>query len=202
MPYIPHTEEEVREMLDRIGVADTAALFDDIPASMRPEHFDLPKGLSEMQVLTEMERLAAKNKTETVSFLGAGFYDHYIPAAVDAISSRGEFYTAYTPYQPEASQGTLQAIFEYQTAVARLMDLDCANASVYDGGTAIFEAVMMAVRQTRRRKVLVSEGRFLVCPFHGASFEIASGACVGGPAGRSALTRVPVEVRGGEVVAA
>ncbi|MEF2145817.1 MAG: aminomethyl-transferring glycine dehydrogenase subunit GcvPA [Desulfovibrionaceae bacterium] len=157
MPYVPHTPDEIREMLEVIGVENVGDLFAEITADMRPKSFDLPQGKSEMEVLGHMERLASKNAAPEMSFLGAGFYDHHIPAAVDALSSRGEFYTAYTPYQPEASQGTLQAIFEYQTAVSRLMGLECANASVYDGGTALYEALMMAVRQTKRRKVVVSE---------------------------------------------
>jgi len=158
MPYVPHTEEEVREMLAAIGVASIEDLFAEISQDMRPKSFDIPEGLSEMEVLGRLEALAARNASDRVSFLGAGFYDHYIPAAVDALTMRGEFYTAYTPYQPEASQGTLQAIFEYQTAVTRLFGMQCANASVYDGGTALYEAAMMAVRKTKRRKVVVSEG--------------------------------------------
>lgn len=157
MPFIPHSPEEVREMLSVIGVQSIEDLFVDIPAEMRPRSFELPQGLSEMQVLAKMEEMAARNRTDVVSFLGGGFYSHHIPAAVDALVSRGEFYTAYTPYQPEASQGTLQAIFEYQTAVCRLLDMDCANASVYDGGSAIFEAMMMAVRATKRRKLVIDE---------------------------------------------
>ena len=157
MPYVPHTEDEVREMLSAIGVDAIDDLFAEISADMRPKSFDLPEGLSEMEVLNKLEAMAGKNATDRVSFLGAGFYDHYIPAAVDALTMRGEFYTAYTPYQPEASQGTLQAIFEYQTAVTRLMGMECANASVYDGGTALYEAAMMAVRKTKRRKIVVSE---------------------------------------------
>lgn len=157
MPFVPHTPEEIRDMLAVIGAGSTEELFAEIPAAMRPKSFDLPPGRSEMEVLAQMERLAQKNATGQVSFLGAGFYDHHIPAAVDALTSRGEFYTAYTPYQPEASQGTLQAIFEYQTGVCRLLGMDCANASVYDGGTALFEAAMMAVRQTKRRKLVVCE---------------------------------------------
>ena len=157
MPFVPHTEQEVREMLALIGVDSVDDLFAEITQEMRPQSFDIPEGLSEMEVLSRLEAMAAKNATDQVSFLGAGFYDHYIPAAVDALTMRGEFYTAYTPYQPEASQGTLQAIFEYQTGVCRLLGMECANASVYDGGTALYEALMMAVRKTKRRKIVVSE---------------------------------------------
>ncbi|MFW5499716.1 MULTISPECIES: aminomethyl-transferring glycine dehydrogenase subunit GcvPA [unclassified Maridesulfovibrio] len=157
MPYVPHSPEEIREMLDVIGVNSVDDLFAEIPAELRPKSFNLPKGKSEMAVLQQLGKMAAKNTTDLTSFLGAGFYDHFIPTAVDALSSRSEFYTAYTPYQPESSQGTLQAIFEYQTAMARLMDMDYANASVYDGGSALYEATLMAVRKTRRRKIIVSE---------------------------------------------
>lgn len=157
MPYIPHTSDEIQSMLASIGIARMEDLFADIPDSMRPRSFDVPAGLGEMEVCSRLERVAAKNNINLVSFLGAGFYDHFIPAAVDALMSRGEFVTAYTPYQPEASQGTLQAIFEYQTAVTRLFDMDCANASVYDGGSALFEACMMAVRATKRSRIVVDE---------------------------------------------
>jgi len=157
MPYIPHTPEEVREMLDVIGAGSIDDLFAEIPAALAPKSFDLPGGMTEMAVRAHLERQAAHNEVSMDSFLGAGFYDHYVPSASDALLSRGEFYTAYTPYQPECSQGTLQAIFEYQTAVCRLFDMECSNAGVYDGGTALYEAVMMAVRQTRRKKVVVSE---------------------------------------------
>ncbi|WP_031481910.1 aminomethyl-transferring glycine dehydrogenase subunit GcvPA [Maridesulfovibrio frigidus] len=157
MPYVPHSPEEIREMLEVIGVNSVDDLFAEIPTELRPKSFDLPKGNSEMAVLEKMEKIASRNTTNLTSFLGAGFYDHFIPTAVDALISRSEFYTAYTPYQPEASQGTLQAIFEYQTAMARLMDLPYANASVYDGGTALYEATLMAVRKTKRRKIIVSE---------------------------------------------
>ncbi len=157
MPYVPHTPEDIRRMLEVIGAPSVEALFAEIGPEMRPKSFNLPEGKSEMDVLAHMEELARKNASGQVSFLGAGFYDHHIPAAVDALSMRSEFYTAYTPYQPEASQGTLQAIFEYQTAVTRLTGLTFANASVYDGGSALFEGAMMAVRQTGRRKLVVCE---------------------------------------------
>ncbi len=158
MPFIPHTENEVRHMLDAIGVKTLDDLFADIQPSMRPQSFNVPQGRHEMDVCAHLEALAGKNAANLGNFLGAGFYDHYIPTAIDALSSRSEFYTAYTPYQPESSQGTLQAIFEFQTAVTRLLGMDCANASVYDGGSALFEACMMAVRQTKRRKIVLDAG--------------------------------------------
>lgn len=157
MPFVPHTEQQVQEMLAAIGVQTLDQLFEEIPSHMQPKSFELPPGLSELEVCRHIERLAAKNKTDLVSYLGGGFYDHHVPSAVDALLSRGEFYTAYTPYQPEASQGTLQAVFEYQTAVCRLFEMECANASVYDGGSALFEAMMMALRKTRRSKLVISE---------------------------------------------
>jgi len=157
MPFIPHTEADLQAMLTCIGVRDLQALFEDIPPELRPKSFTLPDGLSEMDTCAYFERLAGKNKELAACFLGAGFYDHHIPKAVDALAGRSEFVTAYTPYQAESSQGTLQAIFEYQTAMTRLFGMDCANASVYDGGSALFEAAMMAIRQTRRRKLVVDE---------------------------------------------
>ncbi|QJT08514.1 aminomethyl-transferring glycine dehydrogenase subunit GcvPA [Oceanidesulfovibrio marinus] len=157
MPYIPHTTDQVRRMLDVVGVDSMEALFENIPASMRPKSFDLPEGLSEDAVLNKLSAIADMNETGKASFLGAGFYDHFQPRAVRALVSRSEFYTAYTPYQAEASQGTLQAIFEFQTAICRLFEMDCANASAYDGGTAIFEACMMAIRKTKRSKIIIDE---------------------------------------------
>ncbi|MDR2055175.1 MAG: aminomethyl-transferring glycine dehydrogenase subunit GcvPA [Desulfovibrio sp.] len=157
MPFIPHTPQEVEEMLAVVGVRGLDDLFADIPPEMRPARLNLPRGQSEAAVCSFFEELAARNGTDMISFLGAGFYAHDIPKAVDALAGRSEFYTAYTPYQAECSQGTLQAIFEFQTAVSRLMEMDCANASVYDGGTALFEAAMMAVRATRRHVLVVDE---------------------------------------------
>lgn len=162
MSYIPHTKEQLQSMLKTIGVSDIDALFADIKAELRPRSFDIPHGKSEFEVLEHFKKLAAKNATNLISFLGAGFYDHYIPAAVDALSQRSEFYTAYTPYQPECSQGWLQSIFEYQSAICELTGLDVANASLYDGGTALYEAAMMAVRITGRRKIIVDSGVNLV----------------------------------------
>lgn len=157
MPYIPHTPEDTAAMLEAVGLKHMDDLFAYIPADMRPKSFDLPPGLSEHEALTRMRELAEKNASGLISFMGAGAYDHAVPAAVDALTARGEFYTAYTPYQPEAAQGTLQGIFEYQTAVCRLLDMDVANASVYDGGSAVFEAAMMSIRATRQHRLVVDE---------------------------------------------
>jgi glycine dehydrogenase subunit 1 len=156
--FTPHTDDETRQMLKAIGVGSVADLFADIPADLRAQSFDLPAGKSEMETAAQLTRLAAKNRTDYISFLGGGYYDHYIPAAVNTISSRSEFFTAYTPYQPEASQGTLRAIFEYQTMVASITDLDFANASLYDGGTALYEAIALAVRATNRTRIVVDGG--------------------------------------------
>lgn len=145
-------------MFQALGIADFDELFSAIPEDLRSAELEIPEGLSEMEMMQHVRRIARKNSTNLVNFCGAGFYDHYIPAAVNALASRGEFYTAYTPYQPEASQGTLQAAFEYQTAICRLTGMDVANASLFDGGTALIEGIMMALRHTRRNKVLVDEG--------------------------------------------
>lgn len=145
-------------MFQTLGIAEFDELFAAIPDELRSDELAMPKGLSEMEMMQHIRKVASKNSTNLVNFCGAGFYDHYIPAAVDALSSRGEFYTAYTPYQPEASQGTLQAAFEYQTAICRLTGMEVANASLFDGGTAMIEGVMMALRQTKRNKVLIDEG--------------------------------------------
>lgn len=145
-------------MLAELGAKDFDALFADIPAALQTEEFRISPGLSEMDMVHRLNRLAGMNAVQLVNFCGGGFYDHFIPAAVDALAGRAEFYTAYTPYQPEVSQGTLQAIYEYQTAIARLTDMAAANASLYDGGTALFEAIMMAFRITRRRRVLIDTG--------------------------------------------
>jgi len=156
--FTPHTDNEIKQMLSGIGLNSMADLFREIPSSFGPKSFDLPQGRTEYEVMAEFKRLAAKNRTGYANFLGGGYYDHFIPAAVDAIANRSEFYTAYTPYQPEASQGTLQAIFEYQTMMARLTGLGAANASLYDGGTALYEAMAMAVKFTNRGKVIVDKG--------------------------------------------
>ncbi|MDR0306397.1 MAG: aminomethyl-transferring glycine dehydrogenase subunit GcvPA [Chitinispirillales bacterium] len=158
MSYIPVTPEQQREMLLKCGVSSIEELFKDIPAQLVPAEFSLPKGLSELEAVAKLEKLASQNNSKMISFLGAGFYDHFIPAAVDALISRSEFYTAYTPYQSEISQGTLQAIYEYQSHICRLTGMDISNASLYDGGTAVFEACQMAISATGRRRIIVDKG--------------------------------------------
>jgi len=157
-PFCATSAQDQEAMFQTLGIADFDELFAAIPDHLRSGELDVPEGLSEMEMMQQVRKIASKNSTDLVNFCGAGFYDHYIPVAVDALSSRGEFYTAYTPYQPEASQGTLQAAFEYQTAICRLTGMEVANASLFDGGTALFEGIMMALRQTKRNKVLVDEG--------------------------------------------
>ena len=142
-------------MLSAIGVASVEELFAPIPAALRATTFNLPPGMSEFETFGRMQAIAGENRQGMINFIGGGFYDHIIPAAVDHLSGRAEFYTAYTPYQPECSQGTLQALFEYQTAICRLTGLDVSNASLYDGGTACAEAAMMALRVTGRNKIVI-----------------------------------------------
>jgi glycine dehydrogenase subunit 1 len=156
MPFIANTDDQRKEMLDEIGLS-MEDLFADIPSELMCNGLDLPEGMSELKVRDYMAELAAKNSTQLTSFLGGGFYDHFIPAAVPALIGRGEFYTAYTPYQPEVSQGTLQAIYEYQSMICRLTDMEAANASLYDGGTALYEAMMMAMRITGRKKIVIDD---------------------------------------------
>src|SRR5512138_1474474 len=152
MPFIPHTEADVRAMLGVIGAPDTDALFEEIPVELRsPGLPGIPPALSEMEVGRLMTDLAARDGRQ-LNFIGAGAYEHHIPAAVWAIVTRGEFYSAYTPYQAEASQGTLQLLYEYQTMMASLTGMDVSNASLYDGASALAEACLMAVRANRRSK--------------------------------------------------
>lgn len=153
--YCPHTTQEIGEMLSAIGVASVEDLFSAIPSELRAKTFNIPPGMSEFEAFDKMKALAGENRPDMLNFIGGGFYDHIIPAAIDHLSGRAEFYTAYTPYQPECSQGTLQALFEYQTAICRLTGLDVSNASLYDGGTACAEAAMMALRVTGRNKIVV-----------------------------------------------
>ena len=152
MPFIPHTEADIRDMLAVIGARDTEALFEEIPAQFRVRGLDgVPPALSEMEVGRLMLDLAARD-ARRLNFIGAGAYDHHIPSAVWAIVSRGEFYSAYTPYQAEASQGTLQLLYEYQTMMASLTGMDISNASLYDGASGLAEACLMAVRANRKSK--------------------------------------------------
>jgi glycine dehydrogenase subunit 1 len=156
MAYGPHTAEDRSRMLAELGLDSVDALFDDIPLAVRAGGLDLPAAQDELSLVGRLESLAARNRVGLASFLGAGAYRHHIPPAVDQIISRGEFYTAYTPYQPEISQGTLQTIYEYQSLIAQLTGLDVVSASHYDGAAATGEAALMCVRQTRRERVLVS----------------------------------------------
>lgn len=158
--YLPMTEQDQQEMLKTIGVSTVDELFSDIPVKVRFNGlYNIKKAKPETALLKELTQMAAKNADlkQNASFLGAGVYDHYIPTIVDHVISRSEFYTAYTPYQPEISQGELQAIFEFQTMICELTGMDVANSSMYDGGTALAEAAMLSCGQTRRKKVLISE---------------------------------------------
>jgi glycine dehydrogenase subunit 1 len=152
MPFIPHTQDDIRDMLAAIGAPDTDALFDEIPAALRSRALDaIPPALSEMEIGRLMTERAAADG-QRLNFIGAGAYEHHVPAAVWAIVTRGEFYSAYTPYQAEASQGTLQLLYEYQSMMASLTGMAASNASLYDGATALAEACLMAVRAHRKSK--------------------------------------------------
>ena len=158
-PYLPHTKEDITKMLEVIGVDHIDNLFDDIPKNIRlNKELKLDKSKSELEVTKLMKQLANNNVTinEKVSFIGGGAYNHYVPALIKHLASRQEFLTAYTPYQPEMSQGTLQAIFEYQSMICELTGMDVSNASLYDGGTALAEAVFMANHANKKKDVLVS----------------------------------------------
>jgi len=157
MPYIPNTDKDVAAMLETVGCRDIDDLLCKAGITCsKPKLEEIPSGKSEYDTSTYLSTLASLNATHLVNFLGSGYYDHFIPAAVGAITGRSEFYTAYTPYQPEASQGTLQCIYEYQSSICRLTGMPVSNASMYDGGTALFEAMMLAVRSTRRRQAVIS----------------------------------------------
>ena len=161
LPYVLNTADDREAMLARIGAATVEDLFAPVPPALRlGRPLDVPPPLAEMELTRHLARLAARNRSaaDAACFLGGGAYDHFIPAVVDAVAGRGEFYTAYTPYQAEASQGTLQAVFEYQTLMCQLTGLDVANASLYEGGSAVAEAVLMALGVTGRAgDVLVAE---------------------------------------------
>jgi glycine dehydrogenase subunit 1 len=152
MPFIPHTEDDIQEMLDAIGVDSIDTLFEEIPTELRCGELEaIPQGLPEMEV-SRLMQARAREDGQPLCFTGAGAYDHHIPAAVWQLTTRGEFYTAYTPYQAEASQGTLQLLYEYQSMMTALTAMDVSNASLYDGASALAEAVLMAVRGNRKSK--------------------------------------------------
>lgn len=158
MRYLPHTNEDITSMLQKVGLGSLDDLFSNIPEDCRrKDDLNLPQPLTEWELDSHMDALAAANacSPEYKVFMGAGSYDHHIPVALSHLLSRSELFTAYTPYQPEISQGTLQVIFEYQTLVSRLLGMDVANASMYDGASALAEALLMAIRITRRKKVAV-----------------------------------------------
>lgn len=155
--FLAHNNTTRKELLDSISTATIEDLFSKIPQSARVKNLDLAKGLSEMQVQKEVKALANKNHSDLISFLGAGTYNHFIPAAIGQVAQRWEFLTAYTPYQPEISQGTLQIMYEFQSMICNLTGMDVSNASVYDAATACAEAILMSVRITKRNKVLVSD---------------------------------------------
>ncbi|HEJ8277369.1 TPA: aminomethyl-transferring glycine dehydrogenase subunit GcvPA [Staphylococcus aureus] len=159
--YIPLTEKDKQEMLQTIGAKSIGELFGDVPSDiLLNRDLNIAEGEAETTLLRRLNRIASKNFTKEThtSFLGAGVYDHYAPSVVDAMISRSEFYTAYTPYQPEISQGELQAIFEFQTLICELTDMDVANSSMYDGMTSFAEACILAFSQTKKNKIVVSKG--------------------------------------------
>ena len=177
MPYGPHAAGDRDRMLQALGIAHVDALFDDIPVALRASRLDLPEPEPELLLAARLQGLAALNRTDLASFLGAGVYRHWTPPAVDQLLLRGEWYTAYTPYQPEISQGTLQSIYEYESLIAELMDLDVVSASHYDGAAATAEAALMTCRATRRQRVLVSRAihphyRQTLAAYFGAGLEV------------------------------
>src|SRR5437667_8509146 len=157
MPYGPHPADDRERMLASLGIGGVDELFADIPEPLRASRLDLPDPEPELELAARRQGLAGRNRTDLASFLGAGIYRHWSPPAVDQILLRGEWYTAYTPYQPEISQGTLQSIYEYESLIGELVDLDVVSASHYDGAAATAEAGLMSCRATRRERVLVSK---------------------------------------------
>ena len=158
MDFVPHDNKAISEMLKVIGVSNIEELFSDIPKDLIIEKLNISQGLSEPDLLRHMELISKKNRVYSSSFLGAGSYFHYIPSIIPFVISRSEFYTSYTPYQAEASQGYLQAIYEYQTIISRLTQMDVANASMYDGSTALAEAAVMATLITNKKSIILLEG--------------------------------------------
>src|SRR5436190_6515092 len=177
MPYGPHTAGDRERMLAALGIDHVDALFDDIPEGLRASRLDLPGPEPELELAARLQGLAARNRTDLASFLGAGVYRHWTPPNVDQLLLRGEWYTAYTPYQPEISQGTLQSIYEYESLLAELVSLDVVSASHYDGAAATAEAGLMTCRATRRQRVLVSKAvhphyRQTLAAYFGAGLEL------------------------------
>ena len=158
MDFIPHDDKTIAEMLKDLGIKELDDLFDDIPKDLLKKQLNIPLGLSEPDLLNKLVKISKENKVYQSTFLGAGNYFHYIPSLVDFVISRSEFYTAYTPYQAEASQGYLQAIYEYQSIISRLTEMDVANASMYDGSTALAEAAIMSTIITSKNIVIIMEG--------------------------------------------
>ncbi len=190
MRYIPHTEADRQHMLRAIGVASVDDLFADIPAELQlGRALEVPSAMPEPDLFAHMAALAEQNRAgdAVVSFLGAGVYRHYVPRAVNHMLLRGELYTAYTPYQPEVAQGTLQIIFEFQTMISELLAMDVVNASMYDGSTAVSEAALMAARVTKRDRVLVTEA------LHPEYRQVMSVTC---EAAGLKLETIPVTARG------
>ncbi len=193
MSYVANTAEQQVAMLKACGARSVDDFFSVIPEAARPRSFALPGPKSEMEVIERFRQIASRNYSHLTCFLGGGFYDHYIPAAVAALASRSEFYTAYTPYQPELSQGTLQAIYEYQTDICRLTGMDVANASMYDGGTALCEACQMALHATGRTRIVLDGGinpvyhKMLDSYTANLSIDFAQTDIRTGPADRAAL---------------
>jgi glycine dehydrogenase subunit 1 len=177
LAYGPHTDADRERMRSALGIASVDELFDDIPVPLRAQGLDLPPSESELELSARLATLAARNVTNLASFLGGGVYRHWTPPAVDQILLRGEWYTAYTPYQPEISQGTLQSIYEYESLIAELMALDVVSASHYDGAAATAEAALMTCRHTRRSRVLVSRAvhphyRQTIATYFGSGLEL------------------------------
>ncbi|MFZ1083083.1 MAG: aminomethyl-transferring glycine dehydrogenase subunit GcvPA [Candidatus Kryptoniota bacterium] len=199
MPYYPNTDDDRREMLETIRVKDFNELIRDIPQEIRLKgDLKIPPAMSELEVLKHVSALANKNVNtqESISFLGAGAYDHFIPSAVGALLSRSEFYTAYTPYQAEVSQGTLQSIYEYQTMICRLTGMDISNASLYDAGSGLAEAALMSVAHTGRKKIVAANPihplymRVVRTYVHGQGFEIVEVPARDGTADIEAIKQV------------
>jgi glycine dehydrogenase subunit 1 len=158
LEYLPHTDEDIARALETIGVSSLDALFADLPAALENPDIDLPEGLDEVALLAHLRALAVSNDTDSPTFLGGGVRRHFLPSVTSHLAMQSEFVTAYTPYQPEVSQGLLQATFEYQSMMCELTGLDVANASMYDGASAVAEAALLALRHTRRRRIVVSRG--------------------------------------------